>query len=125
MRNIPAVYDVIEALKEEQAQIAATLERLEALAGGAPPPQKEMIVSQKGNFVGLGIAEAAKRYLETVNRPQSTREIMKALRAGGLNVRRYQTVYGLLHRRKQQIHDVRNQSGLWHAVPPAEAHANH
>lgn len=118
--NIHILEDAIHELEAERSAIDTTITRLRGMT------HKEVVVTQNESFVGLGIAEAAARYLRQTGEPKSTREIMEALRAGGLTPKRYQTVYGLLHRRKQTLRDVQNFEGKWKVLPThEERHPQH
>jgi hypothetical protein len=74
-------------------------------SAAAPPPHDA--------FIGLSIAEAAKKHLSTVRKKLSTQELMTAMEAGGLPNSKYSTVYNVLRRREMQIGDIINMKGDW------------
>jgi hypothetical protein len=74
-------------------------------AGGA--------AARPGDFLGMSIPEATKKYLTIVRRKISTRDLMKALVDGGLLPPTYNTVYAVLRRRQAQVGDITNMGGDW------------
>jgi hypothetical protein len=65
-------------------QAVAGVRDLIALNGGAVPPVKQSTVAiQKNAFASLGNLEAAIAYLRLVHKPQTNREVLNALIAGG------------------------------------------
>jgi len=66
------------------AQAVAGVRELIALNGGAVPPVKQSTVTiQKNAFASLGNLEAGIAYLRLIGKPQTNREVLNALIAGG------------------------------------------
>lgn len=68
------------------------------------------------DFFGMGVAEAAAKFLGMTKKPQSTQEILEALNAGGLthsSKNFYNTVYTSLKRREEQDGDIIQVNKKW------------
>jgi hypothetical protein len=114
--------DWAAALAEIEADIArlqATAdvirERIARSGGEAPRPSGGPNGGglRPDAFLGMSIADAAKKHLESMRQKQSTQEFIDALQRGGLPPSKYNTVYGILSRRERQVGDIINIKGDW------------
>jgi hypothetical protein len=71
---------------------------------------------QSDSFFGLGLIEAAKKYLGMIRKPQSTTQIAEALQAGGFHTASKNfknTVTSVLHRHSASIGDIIRVKKEW------------
>lgn len=129
MSTEPINYEaVIADLEAKKAHLETMIAGLRAVAGmgnlGITPPSGSSPGGGGGGtitggkpapdaFLGKSIPEAAKMFLTSQRRKQSTQELMDALEAGGLPGSKYSTVYAILRRRENQVGDIVNIKGDW------------
>jgi len=122
--------DWVAALAEIEAEIAelqATADvirgRIARSGGVAPSPGGGPGGTiRPDSFLKMSIPDATKKLLETTRTKQSTQDIMAALVKGGLPPSKYNTVYSILSRRRDQVGDIINMKGDWAL---AEWYPNH
>lgn len=111
-----AAQATIAALDQAIAGLEAVLGR--AGESGVSTPIKSGDISNipPDAFFRLGIAEAAKKYLSMVKRPQSTPEIAAALQRGGLthsSKNFINTLFAILYRQHKQNGDIVRVNKDW------------
>ena len=67
-----------KALLDEADDLGGVINGLERLVA------KESALERPLTFQGMNLAQAVRAYMESVNRPQTTREVVEALKAGGV-----------------------------------------
>jgi hypothetical protein len=117
---------VLEDLKNKRAGLEAAIKAVEIILGQSSPLMEGAAPVQPGtgnvslrsdSFFGMGIGDAAVKYLGMVKAPKSTNSIMKALEEGGLthtSKNFYGTVFTALKRRHEIEGDVAKvKRGEW------------
>jgi hypothetical protein len=102
---ISALERAIQQKRDELARLEQALETVRRSTGREP-------AARSAEYAGLGITEAAKRYLAEIVSPQSTAEIAKELRARGVVTKSKNfvpTVYSTLTNNK----DFARHEGRW------------
>lgn len=104
------------AIEKERVDLDAAIAAIERLASSTPNgaaglrPQDSHVVSPRA-FVGLTMPQALAKHFTLVNQPQTTRQIMDALKAGGMkskgSLRGH--VYNTLHRLSQDNGPFRHE----------------
>ena len=119
------LYNALAKLRAQRAHTKETLDKLDSAI-----EHLEVVVGERSaasptptstQYQGLGIADAAVRYLKEVNRGASTREIADAIRLRGVqtNSRNYTaTVYAVLSSARDRVH--RAPGGVWTVVEQPE-----
>lgn len=114
-----ALHTAIEALERavqsRRAELTMMERSLEQLRGSAPDMVSE---PHSLEWQGMGITEAAMKWLAEVNEPRSTREIADAIRSKGVKTssRNYTaTVYATLSNARTKFS---RKDGLWTVIPP-------
>lgn len=108
---------VLADLKARRAALDASIAGIELMlghAGSASPSgtgskSSETKIVEKDTFFGMGIADAAKKYLSMTRRPQNTKDIVQALESGGLthtSKNFVNTVFSVLKRQEKQVGDI-------------------
>ncbi len=112
----------LRARRDELDRMIAALEAMSAggmpqpakRVGPIPPPEPE---SGPGAYLGMSIAEAARKLLASRREPMNNADIYAALTAGGLamnSVEPMNTIGSVLTRRFHQVGDiVRVKRGVW------------
>src|ERR1051326_1306766 len=88
---------------------------------GATAPETSVRRVASGNglaippnaFFGLGIGDAAKKYLEMIQAKRTLAQITKALEDGGMHPQRPNTVYAALRRRESVTGDITRVGDEW------------
>jgi hypothetical protein len=119
MSTEPINYEaVIADLEAKKAQIDAAIQAIKAVAGmgsltslGSASTSTQGIPSDA--FLSMSIPDATKKLLGMVKKKLSTQDVMKYLEMGGMPPLLYNTVYGVLRRRQNQIGDIVNMGGDW------------
>ena len=118
-------YDAILAdLEQKKVAIEAAIAGIKLLKGqglsGPIPGMPDMTALQGAiptdYFFGMGIADAARKYLAAVKRPKSTREIASALQDGGMthtSKNFIKTVSTILSQKNQQDGDIIKVGDGW------------
>lgn len=116
MENSPINYEaVLKDLETRRSGLDKAIEAIKNIiaqggsvsASGEGSNQGENIESH--TFFGMGIGDAAKKYLTMMRKPQSTKAIIEALERGGLthtSKNFYGTVFTVLSRREKNEGDV-------------------
>lgn len=117
---------VLADLRAKRDQIDQAIQVIEALRGGAPAPTAQKAsapigagddVDGPGAFLGMTIADAAKKLLASRRRTMSNAEITAAFKQGGLALTSadpINTVGSVLTRRFNQVGDiVKMGRGVW------------
>jgi hypothetical protein len=115
---------VLADLRAKRDQIDQAIQALESLRSGprgmvAPPtPAQPSNVPQAGEFLGMSIAEAAKKLLANRKQAMGNGDIAAGLTAGGLvmseNTDHQNIVGSVLTRRFEKVGDVvRVSRGMW------------
>lgn len=117
---------VLADLKAKRAQIDQAISAIEAIrAGAVTSPIATPVVAGVAeganppftNFVGMSIADASKRLLESRRSPLGTQEITAALRTGGVAFTGdtpANTVGSILHRQAKTVGDIISVGrGMW------------
>jgi hypothetical protein len=135
MSTEPINYEAVLAdLEAKKSQIEAAINVIRGMLGGtsmgtagntqatnATLPANAPSLGQvsrpdeipSGAFHGKSIPEATKLYLGMVQKPQSTNDIIEALRKGGLHPSKYATVWSILYRRETEVADLCRVKGDW------------
>jgi len=125
MENAVDYSAVLEDLKAKRAKLDAAIEAIEQMAGqpssaGVSTPVAlggAQVTLRSDSFFGMGISDAAVKYLGIVKAPKDTRTIMHALEQGGLthsSKNFYGTLFTSLTRRESNEGDVtRVKKGEW------------
>jgi hypothetical protein len=124
MEKPPVDYKaVLDDLKGKRIGIDAAIKAVEQILGQAPSAAAEVAASIDGSaplrsdtFFGMGIGDAAVKYLTLTKAPRSTNAIMKALEEGGLthtSKNFYGTVFTALKRRSEIEEDVTKVKKEW------------
>lgn len=122
-----ANYDVLLLdLEQKKAAIEAAIAGIKMLIGqglssGSPIsgiPEGAAIQGSLPNdyFFGMGVADSARKYLASVKRPKTTREIAAALESGGLTHTSKdfnRTVSTILSQKAQQADDIVRVGDGW------------
>lgn len=119
---------VLNDLRAKKAQIEQAISAIEAIRGGSPmggnpahsvtavPPQSSDIDSP-GAFLGMSIADAAKKLLAARRQPMRNPEIAAAFKRGGLVLNSkdvVNTIGAVLSRRAVEVGDlVKVDRGTW------------
>lgn len=119
---------VLEDLRAKKAQIEQAIAAIEALRGGASAmgtnmPSKPAVESQNGDidspgaFLGMSIADAAKKLLAAKRQPLKNPDISAAFKRGGLVLNSkdpINTIGSVLTRRSNEVGDlVKVGRGTW------------
>lgn len=117
---------VLADLRSRRAQLDAAIAAIEAIAGVGAQDAGTGAVEQAAagrpsdlrsdSFFGMGIADAAKKYLSMMKRPQSLAEISKALVSGGFthaSTNFSATLHTALSRRAKIGEFVKVKRGQW------------
>jgi hypothetical protein len=115
---------VLEDLRARRASLDAAIEALEQLAGtpnggttGTVSASPSAGSLRSDTFFGMGIGDAAVKYLGIVKAPKNIAQIMSALEQGGLthtSKNFYSTVFTALARRAENEADItRVKRGEW------------
>lgn len=108
---ISALERLIAEKEREIRQIAAALSQLRGGSAVIVEPEAEPVL---GEYLGLGIVEAAERWLSEVGKPQSTRELADALKSRGWrtsSTRPVQAIYSTLSNAPKKFR--RTEDGEW------------
>jgi hypothetical protein len=117
---------VLADLRAKRAQIDQAIQAIESLRGiggtvgvGAAPTGEDQvpIQAEAGVYLGMSIAEAARKLLASRKRAMGTSDILTGLTAGGLALSSadpINTVSAVLGRRFDKVGDiVRVERGIW------------
>jgi hypothetical protein len=116
---------VLADLRARRDQIDQAIQAIESVRGGAAsprpngaPPEPIGAPSAAGAYLGMSIADAAKKYLLMRKQASGNAEIAAALKQGGLvmssNTDPQNTVGSILTRRFEKVGDiVRVGRGIW------------
>lgn len=116
---------VIADLRAKRDELDRTIAMLEAMSGGAVPHQAKRVDpmskaeadSGPGAYLGMSIADAARKLLASRRQPMNNADIYAALTAGGLAMNSAEplnTIGSVLTRRFHQVGDiVRVKRGVW------------
>jgi hypothetical protein len=103
---------VLADLEEQRSKLDSAIEAvrgLVAIRGGTSSGSNRVRSPQdirSDAFFGLGISDAAKKYLGMVRTAQSVSQVWEALKKGGLPETKYNAVYNALSRREKAQGDV-------------------
>lgn len=118
-----------EALIRELRELETAIAALERLAGDPTVAIAIQSMSQptvtKGTFDGLTLPQAVDKYMRMMNRPLITRQVVDALRAGGVpaDAKSFANqVYNALHRMSGENGVFRREGNAWTLRPAAEQH---
>lgn len=112
---------VLADLKAQRDRIDQAIQAIEAIRGGASaqnqPAMHTNAPTQGGEFLGMSIADAAKKLLAMRRKPMNNTSILAELRSGGLVLTAadpLNTVGAVLSRRFHEVGDiVRVERGTW------------
>jgi hypothetical protein len=122
MSTEPVNYEaVIADLEAKKAQIESAIQAIRLIAGmgtsagslGASPSSNSIQSLASDAFLGMTITDATKKLLGMTKKKLSTQDVMKYLEQGGLPPIAYNTAYGVLRRRQNQVGDILNVGGEW------------
>jgi len=120
--NVNARDTVLAELYAKRDEIDMAISAILFLKGAASTvPEtggKTFVVTNGGTipanaFFGLGIGDAAKKYLEMVQAKSTLAQITKALQDGGMPPQRPNTVYAALRRRESVTGDIMRVGDEW------------
>jgi hypothetical protein len=111
--------EYLDHLRKQRAGLDDLISKIESTRLDAPPlsaagahPQRK----PQGPYSGVTIINAAIAFLRSVGKTQGTREILNAIREGGLKTASkspYRTLYSTLNRRMENKGDVIKINGKW------------
>jgi len=114
-----AVLEELYAKRDQMDGAISTILLLKGSGSVAPESSGRRTVVSNGSsipsnaFFGLGIGDAAKKYLEMIQAKRTLTQITKGLEDGGMPTQRPNTVYAALRRRESVMGDIERVGEEW------------